>query len=296
MVEVSFYGVRGSCPCACERNRRYGGNTACVGVSVPGQSPIILDLGTGLCLLGEDEPGEATFTATAFVTHLHWDHVQGLPFFAPINRTGASLEVYGPVQEGGTMAEMFDGLMRPPYFPIHLSDLRGRIDFHDLSRGEVEVGEARVVVRPVPHPGPTVGYRIEWQGVTVTYISDHQAPLGLDSIADEVLELAENADLLIHDAQYTYEEFLQKPDWGHGPVGYAVAVAEAAGARRLALFHHDPAHGDDEIDSMLAEARRACRRDDLLITAAAEGDTVILEAAGSVSGPGRYESRELRPR
>lgn len=238
-------------------------------------------------LLGESQPGQGAFTATAFVTHLHWDHVQGLPFFSPVNRSGSRLEVYGPHQEGGSLAQVFDGLMRPPYFPIHISDLRGQIRFHDLSRGAVEVGGARVLVRPIPHPGPTVGYRVEWEGVTVAYISDHQAPLALDAIADDALELADDADLLIHDAQYTHAEFLEKPDWGHCPVSYAVAVAEAAGARSLALFHHDPAHGDEQIDAMLAGARAAVTGHDLLVTAAAEGDRVVLEPARPPSGVGR---------
>ena len=209
-MNVTFYGVRGSCPCPSEANRRYGGNTACVAVTVPGEPPIIFDLGTGLRAFGDTQPLDGTFAGTALLTHIHWDHVQGLPFFPPADRVGARFDVFGPEQEGGTLADVVDGFMRPPYFPVTCSDLRGDIVFHDVLKDEVKVGRARVMVRPVPHCGPTVGYRVEWAGATVTYISDHQAPLDLDSVADTVLELADGADLLIHDAQYTADEFAEK--------------------------------------------------------------------------------------
>jgi phosphoribosyl 1,2-cyclic phosphodiesterase len=253
-VQASFFGVRGSCPCPTEVNRRYGGNTACVALTVPDEPPIVFDLGTGLRLFGDTQPTDGTFSATALLTHLHWDHVQGLPFFPPVDRHGARLDVYGPVQEKGTLAEVFGDFMRPPYFPIHFSELRGTIAFHDVSEDDFAVGNAKVRVRMVPHIGPTVGYRVQWQGITVAYISDHQAPLGLDSLADSVLELSEGADLLIHDAQYTNAEFEYKSHWGHCTVDYAVWVAREAGVRNLVLFHHDPAHDDDEVDRLLAGA------------------------------------------
>ena len=145
--------------------------------------------------------------------------------------------------------------MRPPYFPVTCSELRGDIVFHDVLKDDLTVGRARIMVRPVPHCGPTVGYRVEWAGATVTYISDHQAPPGLDSVADSVLELADGADLLIHDAQYTADEFAEKSHWGHCTVDYAVKVAGRPGPSGLVLFHHDPSHGDDMLDRLLAEAQ-----------------------------------------
>lgn len=257
-MNVTFYGVRGSTPCPSEVNRRYGANTACVALDVPGEEPIVLDLGTGLRFWGETQPLDGTFSASALVTHLHWDHVQGLPFLVPIDRPGARLDIYGPPQVGETLEHAFDNLMRPPYFPVRPSELRGRITFHELGDDDVAVGNAKVQVRPVPHCGATNGYRIHWDGVTIAYLSDHQGPVdGGDEVASSVLELCDGADLVIHDAQYTAAEFAEKPHWGHCSVDYAVRVAREAQARRLVLFHHDPSHCDDQLDAMLAGARTA---------------------------------------
>ncbi len=254
-MKVTFYGVRGSTPCPSPSNRRYGANTAFVALEVDGDDPIVFDLGTGARFWGETQPVDGTFRGTALVTHIHWDHVQGLPFFTPINAKGARLDIYGPAQMEGPLGEVFSDFMRPPYFPVQYSDLQGDICFHDVTEEELSIGNAKVMVRPVPHCGPTVGYRVDWDGVSVAYISDHQAPLSLDRVDERVLELCDGADLLIHDAQYTREEFAEKAHWGHCTVDYAVRVAKEAGAQRLALFHHDPAHGDDFVDGLEAQAR-----------------------------------------
>jgi len=256
-LQITFYGVRGSTPSPCEANRRYGGNTSTVVLERPGAAPIVFDLGTGLRLWAETQPLDGSFRATALVTHIHWDHVQGLPFFPPIDRVGASLEVFAPVQAEGPLDEVFGDFMRPPYFPVHYRQLRGAINFHGVSDADFEVGSAKVKVRPVPHVGPTVGYRVDWEGVSVAYVSDHQAPLSLDTVAESVLELCDGVDLLIHDAQYTPAEFAAKSHWGHCTVDYAVLVAKEAGARRLAMFHHDPSHSDSVVDELEAEARAA---------------------------------------
>jgi phosphoribosyl 1,2-cyclic phosphodiesterase len=269
--------VRGSTPCPCDANRRYGGNTACVALEVADEDPIVCDIGTGLRFWGETLPSDGSFRGSALVTHLHWDHVQGLPFFVPADRPGAQFDVYGPTQEEGPLGEVFGDLMRPPYFPVRAADLRGDIRFHDVLDGSLALGNAKVTVRPVPHPGPTVGYRIEWDGVVVAYLSDHQEPPdGSMRIPDAVLELCDGADLLVHDAQYLPEEFEEKKDWGHCTVDFAVQVAKESGARTLVLFHHDPSRGDEAVDQLLVGARRTAERiggvDEVI--AAAEGLTI----------------------
>lgn len=243
----------------------------------------MLDLGTGLRLFGETQPRDGTFRGTAFVTHIHWDHVQGLPFFVPALQAGAHLDIYGPAQgDGVSLKDAFDEFMRPPFFPVRASQLPGTIRFHDISDTQLAVGNAKVIVRSVPHVGATNGYRVEWDGVSVAYISDHQSPMHAGdegaTIADSVLELAQGVDVLIHDAQYWPGEWRGKNDWGHCTVDYAVHVAKVAGAKRLALFHHDPAHDDAEVDKVLAHARlRAAGTSIDEVFAAYEGLTISFD-------------------
>jgi ribonuclease BN (tRNA processing enzyme) len=267
--------VRGSCPCPSDDNVRYGGNTASVLLRSDGDgAPLLLDLGTGVRRLpvAPDVP----FRATALVTHLHFDHIQGLPFFPAVLDDAARLDIYAPAQAEGSVEAAFAGLIRPPYFPVPLASLAAELYFWEVSSDAFAVGAAKVTARPVPHVGPTAGYRIEQNGLSVTYISDHQAPVdaGSGAVADTVLELCDGVDLLIHDAQYTAEEFAAKPDWGHSTVDYAVRVATEAGARRLVLFHHDPAHDDATLDRFLEQAQSRSR---------ANGGPEVLAAAEGLS-------------
>lgn len=280
MVNVTFWGVRGSTPCSCDANKRYGGNTACVSIQAPGQDHIVFDLGTGLRFFGESLPADETFHGISLVTHLHWDHVQGLPFFVPINRPDATLTVCGRNEPGATLDEAFHEFMRPPYFPVGPDDLCGEITFRDVDDESFDFGRARITARNVPHTGATNGYRVELDGFVIAYISDHQQPVGSDHIEPSVLELCAGADLVIHDAQYEPHEFAMKSDWGHCTVEYAVRVAAQAGAKRLALFHHDPSHGDEVIDRLLVEARAFATGTSVAeVIAAAEGTTVSLSLA-----------------
>jgi phosphoribosyl 1,2-cyclic phosphodiesterase len=279
-VHVTFFGVRGSTPCPHDDNLRYGGNTSCVVVEHPDHDPIALDLGTGLRLWGETFAPTDTFRGHALVTHVHWDHVQGLPFFAPVLRDGAVLDVYGPPPDPpgtSTLDECFAQFIAPPLFPVRLDDLPGTVRFHTVRDTAIGVGDAKVTVRDVPHTGVTNGYRIELDGTTVVYVSDHQMPQdGSHAVADSVLELCDGADLLIHDAQYTPEEFASKSDWGHCTMEFAVHVASEAGVRRLALFHHDPTHDDAFLDCLGERARMLAGRRLEEVLVASEGLTVVL--------------------
>lgn len=282
---VTFHGVRGSFPTSSPANRRYGGNTASLSLHMQGEAPILFDFGTGVVHVDHNRhrrPGRP-FRASAFVTHLHLDHVQGFPFFEPVHQAGTGLDVYGPRQDSGTLREAFAALVRPPYFPLPLDEFLADLRFHEVASDELSIGRAAVKVRPVPHRGPSVGYRVEWAGATLAYVSDHQAPPGLDHVADGVLELCDGVDLLIHEAQYTDAEFAAKGDWGHCTVDYAVRVARESGARRLCMFHHDPWRSDDDLDALVEGARRLIAGGPTTeVMAAAEGTT--LEVAAAVAG------------
>jgi ribonuclease BN (tRNA processing enzyme) len=251
-----------------------------VAVSVGNDPPIVLDLGTGLRPLGhelEDRYGlDAPVSLTSFVTHLHWDHIIGLPFCRPILRLGGHMEVFAPRQEA-PIDEVIDRVVVPPFFPVQVKELHGSIAFQEVGDDVLGVGSAKVKIRQVPHVGTTLGFRIEAEGRTLAFVSDHQQPEDSSFVADAVLELCDGADVLVHDAQYTEEEFAQKATWGHSTIEYAVHVAAEAGARELVLYHHDPVHTDDDMDRILDFARtrpEATRLDG--IVAAAEGLTLDL--------------------
>lgn len=261
-IDVSFHGVRGSTPCSCPTVQRYGGNTSCVSIEAAGHDPIVFDLGTGLRPWGRSMPHGDPMTVHALVTHLHWDHVQGLPFFTPLQSDNTAMHVYGPGDGGTSMAATFAAFMTPPFFPIEVGDLPARIEFHDAHHDDFSLDGTEVMVRPVPHCGKTNGYRVTRNGVTVAYIPDHQQPVGRPTHVDPaVLELCRDADVLIHDAQYWAHEFEAKATWGHCTPEYAVEVAAQAGVRTLALFHHDPAHTDEDLDEMTERVASiaACR-------------------------------------
>jgi phosphoribosyl 1,2-cyclic phosphodiesterase len=283
-INLTFHGVRGSTPCAGEQYRRYGGNTSCVSLEVDGHDPIIFDMGTGLRPCGQALAAERPFHGTVLLSHLHWDHIQGLPFFGPISQPDAVLDVYGPAQEAGPLDAVFAGVMCQPYFPITPDELHGTVRFHGTGTEDFAVNGAKVRSRWIRHTSPTIGFRVDVEGASVAYISDHGPGCSDDPdnfIPADVLELADGSDLLIHDAQHTCEEFENKRHFGHSTVDYAVHVAREAGVRRLALFHHCPSHSDDGVDLMhlyatvLAEHTAA----DVEVLAAREGLVVELQHA-----------------
>ena len=281
-MRVTFHGVRGSCPCSGEEYVRYGGNTSCAAVEIGDEPPIVLDLGTGLRPLGhalEDRFGlDANLRLTALLTHLHWDHIIGLPFCRPLLRLGGHMEVFGPAQDALPLSQVIDQVVIPPFFPVQVKELHGSIEFQEVGDDVLAVGSAKVLVRRVPHVGATLGFRIEAGGRSLAYVSDHQAPMDLRSVDDAVLELCDGADVVIHDAQYTDDEFAEKATWGHSTIGYAVHVAVEAGARQLVLYHHDPVHGDDAIDRLVDQARRGAGGRLDAVVGAAEGLTLDLTA------------------
>jgi ribonuclease BN (tRNA processing enzyme) len=279
-LQVTFYGVRGSTPCCGDEIARYGGNTSCVAVRVPGEPPLLLDMGTGIRYFGRSFAKAQVFRGNCLLSHLHWDHTQGLPFFTPMLTEGSELDVYGPSQtDGRSVAQVMTGLIRPPMFPIDLDQFPGTIRFHDTLEGTFDLGEIRVTAREIPHVGRTFGYRIEWQGLSVAYLPDHQQPYdGGFRVSEAALELVRGVDLLIHDSQYTAAEFAAKSTWGHCTAEYAMWLSGHAGVKRLALFHHDPARTDDALDEFAACARALASQLGYDVVTASEGLTIDVAA------------------
>ena len=257
---------------------RYGGNTSCVSVQVPGHEPLLFDLGTGLRYYGHELGHDRPFRGTCLLSHLHWDHIQGLPFFTPLLQDGAVLDVYAPNQVGGaTAAEVFADTIRPPLFPIPLVDLPADIRFHEVLDAEFRLGEVEVMSRVIPHAGTTLGYRVTWNGRSVASLSDHQMPVdGSFAASRGAMDLCRGADLVIHDAQYTPTEFAERRTWGHCTLEYAVWLGAEAGAGSVALFHHDPTHHDDMLDLLTTSAVECGTVRGVEVFAAREGMSVAI--------------------
>ena len=284
-VRVRFWGVRGSIPSPGPDTVRYGGNTSCVTVEAPGGDLLILDAGSGLRLLGLAlaAAGRLPLRAHLLLTHTHWDHIQGFPFFIPAFIPGNEITAYGTAGSAADLHTALAGQMLHRYFPVSLEQLGATLRFCDIGPGTQTLGPARVTAAALHHSGPTLGYRIEAAGRVIAYVTDTE-PLAGDVEAEPdpaALELARDADVLIHDCQYTDEEYPAKVGWGHSPTRYVVRVAQAARARRLILFHHDPTRDDDRLEALVVSAR-ACATAagwSVPIEAAAEGSEITLAEA-----------------
>ncbi len=274
---VRLWGTRGSLAAPGPETVRYGGNTSCVEIRGPEGELLILDAGTGIRRLGASM-ATGDNEAHLLLTHLHMDHIQGLGFFGPLFRPDFDMHIWGPPSSNQLLRDRISRYLSPPLFPVRLRELPSLVAIHDILGGEVRIGSLTMRAEFVCHPGPTVGYRISDGRHSLAYIPDHEPALGLkepgfDPRWTSGMGLAEDADLLIHDAQYTASEYEEHIGWGHGTIDHAVDFAEAAGARRLVTFHHDPAHSDGDLDAMFAEARaRATMVEVLAGTEGAEFD------------------------
>jgi ribonuclease BN (tRNA processing enzyme) len=275
---VDLCGVRGSMPAAGTAFARVGGNTSCVALTGAGERGprLLLDAGTGLRNVGR-LLGEAPFGGSLLLTHLHWDHTQGLPFFTAGDRDDASVDVHLPAS--GDAAHALDPLLSPPFFPITAAGLRGDWRFSALEPGRFSVAGFDVVARHLPHPGgATFGLRVSDGHSSMAYVPDHgplalgPGPDGWGPYHDDILALVEGVDLLVHDAQVVPAELPAKAHFGHSTPGYAAELARRAGVGRLLLFHHDPWRTDDEVDAIV----RAVSGSGLDVAAAVEGQSITL--------------------
>ncbi len=280
MLSVEFFGVRGSTPSCDPEIIGFGGNTSCVLVSVPDEDPIVLDLGTGLRSLGLNLTAKADIAqsepmaVTALLTHLHWDHVQGLPFFAPILRDDFEMTIVGPPQVGSGLERAIREFMCPPLFPVSIDALPSQLNFVESTNRTFSVGSATITAFPVPHVGATNGYRIDVGMASVAYLPDHQQPtLDPTVVPEDVVRNCLGVDLLIHDSQYSASEFASRSDWGHCTAEFAVAMAKECKAKRLVLFHHDPSHDDRWIEASVRRAQNIAP-EGLTVLGASEGLSV----------------------
>ncbi|MEO6951141.1 MAG: MBL fold metallo-hydrolase [Polyangia bacterium] len=282
-IEVRFWGVRGSIAAAGGETAGVGGNTSCVEVRGPNGELVILDAGTGLrglgaALLARKEPVDAHL----LVSHLHWDHIQGFPFFGPAFVPTTKLAVYGPercIGPAGDLRRAFETQMKAPHFPVGLEAMRAKLSFRAVPAGlEWNVGALMIRAGAAKHPNGCLAYRIEHDGHSIVYATDTEHDAASGHVDPSLMELARGADLLIYDAQYTRAEYEGgRQGWGHSTADEGIRLADAAGVGQLVLFHHDPSHDDQEVARIEREA--AVMRPGTL--AAREGLSLVIRGSTS---------------
>jgi phosphoribosyl 1,2-cyclic phosphodiesterase len=255
-VRVRFWGVRGSTPTPQIDNLSFGGNTPCVEVRTAENECVIFDAGTGIRALGRSlmqEAAGAPVDTKIFLTHFHWDHIQGIPFFAPLYGPNNHVSFFAG-KTGRPLQETLEGQMAQPYFPVDFSQVAAKRDFHAIDNGcAVKAGSLTIRPFPLNHPQGASGYRIECNGAVIVYATDYEH--GKRESDNILREYAQNADVLICDAQYTPAEYETHRGWGHSTWANAILVARDARAKRLFLFHHDPEHDDEQMMRITHNAR-----------------------------------------
>jgi phosphoribosyl 1,2-cyclic phosphodiesterase len=280
-VQVTVWGCRGSLATPGRDTVRYGGNTSCLEVELTNGSMLVLDAGTGIRELGVELERRNVRRIQVLLTHLHLDHVEGLRFFEPLWDDHVEIDIWGPPSPIASLRDRLARAFSPPLFPIEIADVPARVSFRDVPRGEWVLDGATLRAERVVHPGPTVGYRIEADEGTLAYMPDHEpaltgtiSELSRDWISGAAL--AADADLLVHDAQFSEEEYSQRVGWGHSSSADAIAYGEAVGADRIVLFHHDPNHDDLWLDESEQRAELLAGADGIAPILAREGMVLAL--------------------
>ena len=279
-MRVKFWGVRGSTPTPQAENLRYGGNTSCVEVRF-GDHLYIFDCGTGLRILGhqlEDEFKNKALFAHVFVSHFHWDHIQGIPFFRPLYDHPLSQFAFHSSRRTRSLQRVMEEQMASPYFPVAISEMKAQRNFYDIEEGVTQFEGATMRTQWLNHPQGCTGFRLETRNGVLVYATDNEP--GDEYFDKAVRKLAEGADVLIYDAQYLPEEYeARRRGWGHSHWREAIKVVMESGAKELVLFHHDPDHDDRLIDKVVQEARNYFPR----VRAASEGMEISIQSELSAS-------------
>lgn len=294
MSYIKFWGVRGSIPTPGPTTIKYGGNTSCVELRHENKL-FILDAGSGIRPLGNELLKiKSSIIANIFISHMHWDHIQGIPFFTPAYIPGNQFTFYGSENTQKDLATIIADQMDPTYFPIELKDMAASLNFKNLSEGRYNIDDTQIETVYVNHPGNALGYKLNLDGKTIVYISDNEPftsgnldklnsqqdssdPLIGEDGNQKLINFIKNSDILIHDAQYTEDEYTTKISWGHSPLNYTVNIAIKADVKKLILFHHDPLHDDDMIDKMLEDAKDLAKKSNHQMDILAAQEEMIIE-------------------
>jgi len=290
-MRARVWGCRGSVAVPGSDTVKYGGNTSCVEVRLASGHALVLDAGTGMRPLGVSMQEDPPVELHILLTHLHLDHLQGLGFFRPLFTPGLEIHVWGPSSPVQNLAERIAMYLSPPLFPVRLEDVPSHLTFHDAPEEPVAIGSATIRAAKVTHQGPTVGYRIEEGGRTLVYLPDHEPSPGNDlrTVPAQWMsghDIARDADVLLHDAQYRDHEYGAHVGWGHSSIASVMEFAYKANVDQLVLFHHDPYHTDGELEDLLVEARGKWPGMENRVCLAYEGMTIVLDKEGATGTEG----------
>jgi diguanylate cyclase (GGDEF)-like protein len=301
---IRFWGTRGSIPSPGPGTVHFGGNTSCVELQSNDGNLFIFDCGTGIRELGRSLLSKPDPPARVHILigHTHWDHIQGFPFFAPVFLPRTEINIYAPLGFQRSLEDAMSGQMQYSYFPVKLQELSGRIYYTELDEGFFRIGDCLVETQYLNHTAPTIGYRVTEGSTSIAYITDHEPFWQSDGAefqhpGDQLhVDFVRDVDLLIHDAQYSEEEYKDKVGWGHSPMGYVADVAAAAAVKRLALFHHDPTHDDAWIKEQELKLSRklGTLEPPIEVFAAAEHMELQIEGSGVRYAPARESALEHR--